>query len=620
MTASGPLDFWDWNGPEDLLARLRALLESRFPGEVLALVIHLEATSIELSGTVASEECRSAAVRLLHGFDRVLHVEDRIEVVGFLVPAQKVEDDEPVWEAPSSAELVDPPQDGVRAGRRRRGRGRSDPPPEPKLEEVVRYPSIEADRPLVAGTGLRVTVDLATSAYPSTSGVVRLEAPSGWKSLDLTVQLISPMLRIVQQEGAVLTLRRDGPNDPATFDVEVDASASGSINVSVQFVHRTRFCGSANRRFAVSSGSLPEPIEDVRASVTIVPAAEPPDLLVSIRALEGSRFMWIWNPLSRAGLGVGRFSGLVDLGAAPERYANALFESCSDLDDVAFRRQLRGIGEQIWAKTPDEFRRTYADMRNAQGDSFSIQFVSDDPWVPWELMRPVLGDGSLPADHIMLTHPIASWPAEAQGQMRDWLPDGRIVTFSPQYSAHHALPGARRESERLVADLGATLAVGTRAGLLDLLENPSPETVGIVHFAGHGGEGIRGCGLEMEDGWLVLDEVRQTGVSLGRRDHSLVVLNACVVGAAAAQLGVLDGWPAALAANRFGGVVAPLWEVEDEAALEIVVEMLQLLVEEGRTLGEALSEARRRASDSTPTAFAFLAHGDVMARRREVAN
>ena len=447
-------DGWAWRNEEDLARQLADRVEQHFPGQVTSLAVRVREGRATLVGEVASEACRSFAVRTLHGFTGVLSVLDNVEVCGVLVPAQ---DEGSSAVGFGSLGSVDQEAHHGDVGE----------------ETIARHPAIEVAGEAAPGASLSITVDLREIADPGTVGFLSVTAPTGWDELAFTVYLASPDIEVDEDEGVELLLRADGTTVPARFSGTVRADAVDSLKLAVTFVHGTRFCGSAYRDVAMVDGARPVRPEPV---VAYNRAAGQPDLLVKIMAFGTSTLVWDWLPRSREGLKSGRLAARLDLGADPMSYARELFRSCSDMGRTDFRRRLRGVGEQIWLRAPTDFRATYADMVRVQGSGFSIQFVTDDPWVPWELMRPEADDAGDEPDHLLLMHPVASWPADSQAHMPDVLPAGRVVTFAPEYDGDDALPDAQRESERLVGDFGAKPMPGTKSAFLALLEQPPAET------------------------------------------------------------------------------------------------------------------------------------------------
>ena len=275
---------------------------------------------------------------------------------------------------------------------------------------------------------------------------------------------------------------------------------------------------------------------------------------------------------------------------------------------------MRGVGEQLWRAAPSEFRDAYVSWRGLLGSGFPIQFVTEDPHVPWEMMRPDVN--GLGADHLFLDHPTSRWPLSRAPLMRNSIPHGDVLSFVPDYPGHKALPSAKIEGAWVASALGARRMEATRGAFLGVLDGNSARSVSLLHFAGHGcvDTGVMDGGIEFEDEIVNVQEVDNSSIVLGRRDGTLVVLNACETASAGKLLGMNTGWGAAIAAREFGGLIAPLWEVQDAVALLMVQSTLPPLLDGTSTLGEALRQARHIHGDSSIAAFAYLAHGDVMAR------
>jgi CHAT domain-containing protein len=163
--------------------------------------------------------------------------------------------------------------------------------------------------------------------------------------------------------------------------------------------------------------------------------------------------------------------------------------------------------------------------------------------------------------------------------------------------------------------LGAVTMTARTDAFFDVLDGRYPKSVAMIHFAGHGrvDTGQRDGGIQLEDDFVGVVDVDQTRTVVGLECATLVLLNACETSAGARMLGTNTGWGAAIAARGFGGLVAPLWEVDDAMALEMMKAALPPLMEKRQTLGEALRTARQAHRAASASAFAYLAHGDVMA-------
>jgi hypothetical protein len=489
----------------------------------------------------------------------------------------------------------------------------------------IRHPSIETDRAWVPGAAVRLTIDLLRQAVAHTQGGVDLGVQAAdWSSLELTVNLQCAALAIDGAGTAMVTIRRNAASKPGVVAARVRAdAAAGPTAVMATFFQGTRYCGSAVRILQVGAGDAiaTQPAAAV-GTVAVEPDAEPPDLTVHISALDPARpgcLRWL--------VVTGRFDGLppkleatIDLGREPAAEATALFKAFAVLERGQHQQRIEGFGSRLWALAPPMFRAVYWALADRHaGRPLTIQFISDEPHLPWELMRPVRDDESEIHAPLALRHAVARWIKRWDGYMRNSLPPGRLVTIAPKYaSASRVLKRAQTESEKLVTDFAAQRTDGTRAAVLKLLENATPaEPVSILHFAGHGQfapDAAIDSNIKLEDGALAASEIERPEVRLGRACRTLVFFNACEVGAAGAVFGEVGGWADAFLGRQFGGFIAPLWSVDDEDAGVVATELLERIGKRHEPIGAALREIRAAHGATSPTFYSYLYYGDVTAR------
>jgi hypothetical protein len=211
-----------------------------------------------------------------------------------------------------------------------------------------------------------------------------------------------------------------------------------------------------------------------------------------------------------------------------------------------------------------------------------------------------------------MTHPICRWSAAFALDMPPRLKRGSIASFVPDYGPATVLPSAIAEGHWLVSSLGAnampaTVDAFTRFWTTDLPDRP----VSVLHFAGHGSNKPVPS-IAMLDGDVSRDDIN-SAVKLGGRDRTSVVLNACEVGAAEVRLGLASGWTERLIKHSFGGVLAPLWKVEDDCASQVVRTYLEKFYRRGIPMGMAMMQAREAHRAASATPYAYICHGDVNA-------
>lgn len=528
---------------------------------------------------------------------------------------------------PAAAAEPDPPalRETGKTAVSRSARGfeltKSSPPIE--VDTIVRYPSIAATGEPRAGQTLLLRIDLAAAADPATASdpITFADLPATWRQLPIQVAISSPQLEIAAgaNEGVIL-IRRDLPSLACVIPAIVSATGEQRIDVTAVFSRDDRWCGTAQRTFFAGAGARTTGVVSVAAN------AIAPDLTIHILrdATVTGRLDWLLAPaIDHRALVDGELRGETRLGGDPAGFARAMFKVVAGTRPGEHSRVLRGIGEQLWELAPASVRAAYWQLRDGLGDGFSIQIMTDEPSIPWELMRPVR-PGAKRKDTRLLaeTHPIARGLLDYPSRLRPRLPAaGARLTIAPDYRrrlpAMQVLHEAQHESVMLQQRFGArALRPGTSASLLKVLEEPSSEPVQLLHFAGHGafdGQAVFSS-LAFEDGDIRVAEIRSQDVVLGENHKTFVILNACDVGATGDVLGSVGGWAEAFAHRDFGGFLAPLWAIFDGPARLAMEHFLDAVFTQGKRIGEALRDVRKEYGASSATFLSYIYYGDVNAR------
>lgn len=502
------------------------------------------------------------------------------------------------------------------------------PPSEPPAGIAVdRYPAIRSDQLPVEGATFRFEVDLKSEPDPTTDSkpVTFEDVPGNWRSMEVGVEVHSS--RLIFKEGEnrkTITVMREGTTFPVSFSATVSASTGNAspLEVVAIFTYRDRFSGAVKRSFEVLQAPVAAPqvaMSGSAGSVRLI-ATDAPDLTVKIISLDGDgNYLWSLDAQNGRKLGLPSREGRINLGKSTGEYAAKLLKECPNMGPPSHVSRLRGIGENIWKASPDAFKALYKDLHIKFGPEFAIQIVTDEPHIPWEMMHPDDASGVTAPDHLFMTHPIARWFLSTGGIMPSEFEPGSIASFVPDYRDGNALPAALEEGRWLQRELGAIPQNATYENFTEFWGSKPPvKPVAVLHFAGHGDIDAAGVArIELLDGWVDCNEVH-SGVILGRRDGTFVVLNACKTGVVEYQIGLVSGWAASLTGHGFGGVLAPLWAVQDECASQIVQDHLQSFIA-GTALGRAMLGARAVGRLNSSTPYAYVLHGDVMARMKQAA-
>ncbi|MFY0564456.1 lipase/acyltransferase domain-containing protein [Archangium lansingense] len=509
-------------------------------------------------------------------------------------------------------------------------------------QTIVRHPSLKPLGAARPGQLLGLSVDLLLKnldADTESAGLTLSKLAPDWKELPIKVRLLcSEMAFEPDSDTGVVMVRRNKKSIAAMLSGTVNPNASGELTVVATFEYGGRFCGAARRTIPIEPGEagMPgpsfssastEPSSEGKqqdgkghSSFAIEADAQNPHLTVQIHRLERGnprRLYWMLEvPVDCEGL-PSRLSGEMDLGSDPAAFFQSVANAAREQKAPEHYDWFLGLGQLLYQRTPAAFRETFRALRQQYGKGFPIQFITDDPHIPWELMTTTDGQG---AGLLCVEHAVARWFLDYQTSLTSRLSKGDILTIAPDYQYHPhlaPLPEAQKEAQLLTDSFGAIRVPGSRKRVLSVLKEGHFNSVGLLHFAGHGkysGDPVTPSHIHLEDGVLRTLDVRNPTVSLGRRSRPLVLFNACEVGAATDVLGSVGGWAEAFVSERFSGFLAPLWPVQDAHARSVVKALVADLWENGLTVGEALRALREREAHTSPTYLAYVFVGDVMAR------
>jgi hypothetical protein len=253
-------------------------------------------------------------------------------------------------------------------------------------------------------------------------------------------------------------------------------------------------------------------------------------------------------------------------------------------------RAAETLGIELWRDLPEDFKRFYWDeVHEHPGASLAI--YSQEPYIPWELIKPQREVGGEEDGFLGATMRIARWKQAVR------FPDPLTVTgfsiIAPVYgpeSGSRPLPGAQAEAQQLIDEFGAEPVSGERAVVREMLE--SSKGIQLIHFAGHGDfdpDAAEISVIRLADSALVPRDLSRA--RLGQTAHPFVFLNACEVGEQGWALTKIGGWAEAFTDIGFSGFIGPYWAVNDRIARKSSLLFYRSL-SAGLTVGEAVRQIR----------------------------
>lgn len=288
----------------------------------------------------------------------------------------------------------------------------------------------------------------------------------------------------------------------------------------------------------------------------------------------------------------------------PEDHFREFFEDIARMTPDPSVEWIAGRGAQLFRELiPKELQRRLWALRDAVR---TVQVVSEEVWIPWELLRLQNPDDRSPVGPFLveafnLTRWLPSPPVLE-------LPMRRIALVIPRDSN---LPSSVLEGQRLRTLAGAARdVVEIRATFPEVRDAMASGHYDSWHFAGHGLTGQGGphsWSIMLEGG----ERLRAAHLYASARNlgtsKPLVFLNACHSGRGAPSLTGMAGLASAFLEAGAGAFLGSHWGLEDESAFCFAEEFYKHLFA-GVEIGEAVRQARSRLRAFCPTGNDWLAY------------
>jgi hypothetical protein len=300
----------------------------------------------------------------------------------------------------------------------------------------------------------------------------------------------------------------------------------------------------------------------------------------------------------------------------------------SGQDVIAFQDELRAYGAELFDSLfPNDLRQILWDK---QKQIESILVMSEEPFIPWEMVHLKEPGGALNSDVCFLGQMgLVRWlygcgyPPSTINVQSD-----RARYIIPDYPhPDYKLPATQTERDYVERTFHATPITPQPNPVREALIGPA--SFDLLHFAGHGlaeNNNIAHAQLmlegRVEDGNFIPAYVSATTVQqfanlLGPEAGSnrpLVVINACQAGRAGYTLTRIGGFASAFLDRGAGIFVSSLWSVGDQPACRFVSELYDHLIA-GNTLAHSVTAAREAArSAGDATWLAYTVYGNPEAR------
>jgi hypothetical protein len=519
-----------------------------------------------------------------------------------------------------------------------------EPASRPASEKLIRRtPHLNVTPlPLKPGESCQISVYADTAAPRPGEKVEEI-------ALDIAVGLVKVRLLVsghLVVEGehvrTIMIKRSQDRSETISFNVKLkshsDLELAGLVGSPAEAVALFEYEGRPSGRVSVllpttfsTDQGVPsaDPVNARTGSVRVNCGATPADLtvtIVSARANDGRQF-WctVQTPLlSKYANGVSEEWNLPNttFDIVTNYMANFTKKGAFATERIA---ALRGAGKQLFRAAPEVFKKVFWELIDSGSPLKYIAIVSEEPYVPWELMIPRrMLDGGIPEtlSALGVRFAVGRWTSKdvAAAQQRISMTDSYVI--APKYAPNRALPHAQDEAAYVIARFpGKPIQPVDFQNIVRTFKTGGRT---LVHFACHGSSGAAGKqAIELENSTTLASDVLLgvTDVETALREkQSFVFLNACEVGRGTPALSGVGGFAESFIDMGASAVVAPLWSVKDGIAHEIALKFYdETLKNPQLSFAEILSGIRARAYDpqiGEDTYAAYCFYGDPLASRR----
>jgi hypothetical protein len=317
--------------------------------------------------------------------------------------------------------------------------------------------------------------------------------------------------------------------------------------------------------------------------------------------------------------------GQVKLATFPRQYLDQLFVRLSELAATAdasadeqtlatFTEEIETIGQGLFEELfPAELQKEYWQIKSLReaGKVRTLLIISDEPWIPWELVKPYAFDLESNQEQndgfLAETFQLSRWLAGRGPAPGVEVKVARLVAPTSNLAFTEREKEYFANLEQAGVEVGEPLA--TKSQVLQTMRSGE---IKLLHLAAHGNfrvDNVNESPLLLEnDEPLRPSELAGARVAGLRRERPLVFLNACHSGQIDFGLTGLGGWAEKLVGDiGVSAFIGSLWEVNDRLAADFAISFYDHL-RAGQTLGAAFLAARQQIHTQQPANPTWLAY------------
>lgn len=301
-------------------------------------------------------------------------------------------------------------------------------------------------------------------------------------------------------------------------------------------------------------------------------------------------------------------------------YMQGFVDADADLEERV--ASLEGAGQLLFTAAPENFKKVFWDLWDTETPLKTILIVSEDPFIPWELMIPnrIRPDGK----REVLDKPLGVQSVVGRWSPLDFLAPKQSISIrdslviAPQYPKKKLLQHAESES-KMVRNQFKGRAIKP-ANLKTIKTVLGKRGATLLHFVCHGRSGVGKQVIDLEGRNKTLNSIQVRAIkefATALRRNPVVFMNVCEIGRPQPTLSGVGGFAQAFMEMGASAIIAPLWSVKDSIAHEVAEQFYRTLAAHPkRPFAAILGKIRERAytterGEDSYAAYCF--YGDPLA-------
>ena len=491
------------------------------------------------------------------------------------------------------------------------------------IDVIERYPDVSLRDKVQLNE--KCTLRVAVTQFPARDELKEkrmiFTLPPEVKKIEVEVLITAEDFEIEGDNFQPLNVPVDKDSEPILF--QMIPKSTGEKKVKVEFFQNSRYIGgvTVTTQVVVPSETTGAKQISTQGVFELKKEVTSPDLTILItesksndekmrynfKLLSPKNELFYYNVREEL-----RFTG------SPSQWIEGLYKELGTLHEKEsagdIKETLDAIGTDLYEKLfPKELKTIWEEKIKDRVKS--IMIISDEPWIPWEIVKPCYVDDrgvNKEDDFLCESYQLTRWISGGPSPP-SLIEISRGALIVPVMSK---LPNVKKESEFLKKILKhlKPIVPSSLSNVRELLRNGGYQ---LIHFACHGSFNPK----DHEKSIVYLegnDKLKPRDIAGERknfgRDKPFVFINACQTTRADFSLVGIGSWADKFVNAKSSVFLGASWEVNDEKACCFTEAFYDNLCK-GMTIGEAMKEARTKIKEEIdPTWLAYTLYADPLAK------